>query len=218
MAHESAEASIPKPAREDPRIFAAGGGRKLRDEADPSGAAPSGPMASWSSDHCHRTGDQTPGEPPFSGALRSAFGLARPPWKLGSSDCEARREASLRRSVATEGRGSRRVDLTRAIPSPEGYAVEQGMLLYGSVAKARWAEAGPLSNAAELRLQRRQECPARTRSVGFATCAPDASFYFISACGRETACRDPPTGGSDRFSELCRSGRRVQPRRGISTV
>ena len=73
------------------------------------------------------------------------------------------------RRDATGGTGrGRRVGFSPAIPREGDTAPRSGgASLHGGVAEeGDGPEAGSLSRAMGLRLQRRQECPARTRSVG----------------------------------------------------
>ena len=104
---------------------------------------------------------------------RRAFGPPAPRW--GAAAAFGRLAASgakilpQGRRDATEGAGSgRRVGLAPAIPREGDTAPRPARrpLHRGGGARTGPPEAEPLSRAGELRLRRRQECPARTRSVG----------------------------------------------------
>ena len=111
------------------------------------------------------------------GLLFSRIGVGGPSGSSGPSRGAAGpfggRRSQARKSPR-EGGGTRRKEQVRSTGGPfagdpprGGYGPSAARPpLHGGVRRARRSEAKSLSSAAELRLPRRQECPARTRIVG----------------------------------------------------
>ncbi len=112
-----------------------------------------------------------------AGLLFSRIGVGEPSGSSGPSRGAAGPFGDARsqaRKSPREGGGTRRKEQVRSKgglfagdPPRGGYGPSAARPpLHGGVRGLRRPEARSLSSAAELRLQRRQECPARTRSVG----------------------------------------------------
>lgn len=121
---------------------------------------------------CRRAGGQTPGRSAlFPDRRRPAFGLAgavtggrgtlRGHAVSGAKIPSRGGRDATKGAGAVEGWASRRRSPARGIRP-----LAARPPLHGGVRGARRSEARSLLSAAELRLPRRQECPARTRSVG----------------------------------------------------